>query len=114
MALHVEIGLLLSGKAGVGQVLGRRAAADGHIGGVKLMPTKSVVGGGYIPLQVPGQLCCQNGMTKLATALAQILNVAGVQVAQKVANLLVQLRLAQGTCLGVVGWIGVRLANSSV
>ena len=32
MPSHIEIRFLLAGKAGVGQVLGRGAAADGHVG----------------------------------------------------------------------------------
>ena len=61
VAVDVEEGLLLAGEAGVGQVLGRRAAADGHVAiwpELFLEPTISGLNG---VRQFGGQGCDQNG-----------------------------------------------------
>ena len=95
MAADVQVSLVLPGHAGVRQVLRRRAAAHGHVGGMQRAALKRIVGGEDFRFEVARQLGGENGVTNLRAALPEVLHVARIESLEDVANLRVQSRLAQ-------------------
>ena len=95
MALDVEVGLLLPGKAGIWQILGRSTAADGNIHGVRVAVSASDHRPRGWRLRVPWAKGGQHGLAHLAAALAEIGEVVGIQVLEQDGDLLIQVRLVQ-------------------
>lgn len=86
---------MLAGKAGVRQILGRRAGTYCEIRWMKLPALERVVGGDDFLLQVGRDRGAENQTANPAPALAQRLHVAGVETGKRLANPLLQSRFAQ-------------------
>ena len=79
LALDVEVGFLLAGEAGVGQVFGGGTAAHGDVERLGAPLRKLLIGGGHRLLQVSRQVGFENQVACLPAPLTEILDVASIQ-----------------------------------
>ncbi len=83
-APDVQVGLLLAGEAGVGQVLGRGRRAHGHVAALAVLVLQIGVGLLHRLAQVPGELQVADQGPDLGAAVAQVVHVRGVEVGEDV------------------------------
>ena len=81
-ALDVQIRFLLAGEAGVGQVLGRGAAAHGDVDAARRARPTVLVGLTIACCEVAGSVGLEDRLADPAAALTEVLDVAGVQALQ--------------------------------
>lgn len=103
MAADVEVSLLLASERRVRQIFSRRAAAHGHIGGMKGMALERVVSSGDFLFEVARQFHGENGLADLCTALAEISHVARIETLEDFANLGIQPGFAQEVTIRLSG-----------
>ena len=104
MALDIQIGLLLPGKAGAWQIFGCGAAADGNIYGVCMaVGTEAIIRleNGHFESRRQGG--SQHGLAHLPAPLAEIGEVMGIQVLEQDGDLLIQVRFVQEHPVGIGG-----------
>ena len=103
MALDIQVGLLLPGKAGVGQILSGGTAAHRDIHGLRMAVSAEALirlHNGVGQRRGPGR---PGGVAHLPAPLAEIGEVVRIQIPQQDGDLLVQVCLAQEVPVGVSG-----------
>ncbi len=95
VAAHIQVGLLLAGEARVGQILGGRAAAHGHVQVAAHARTEPVVGLDDGPLQIVGEFGGRDRVADLLAAASQLGDVLGVQPLEQLGDALVEAGLLQ-------------------
>ncbi len=81
-AADVEVGLLLTGEACVGQILGRGRGTHGHVHVLAVLLLQLAVGLGHGGLQVCRELQAADEGADAAAALHQVVHVVGVEALQ--------------------------------
>src|SRR5258708_768794 len=100
----VEVGLLLAGKAGVGQVLGGGRRTDGDGGGGLVMELgEGLIGGENLMRQVMGEACVADGLADLRPGPAQGLDVVEVDAVELAFDKALELTLFEELIVGVGG-----------
>jgi hypothetical protein len=103
VALDIEEGLLLAGKAGVWQVFGGRAAADRDIDGFVHPLAEPIVGRQNRFFDRRGQCAEQEGLTDLAPALLEIADIARIEPGDERANLFIEMVALEKRAIGAHG-----------
>jgi hypothetical protein len=104
VALDIQVGLLLPGKAGVGQILGSGTAPHRDIHGLRMAVRAEARirrHNGVGQRRGPGS--GEDGVADLPAPLAEIGEVVRIQIPQQDGDLLVQVCLAQEAAVGVSG-----------
>jgi hypothetical protein len=103
MALHVQVCLLLSSKARIGQIFRGSAAAHRDVRRVHVATPQPRVGVDDFRFQILRQFNTQDCLSHLAGALTEVLEVACIKIAKNLFDFLVETRFAQNIAIRISG-----------